>query len=147
MLKTAFRTHKGLLEFRVLSFGLTNAPAMFQPETNKALADLPFVLVYLDDILVFSKSVEEHAKHLKQVLARLRKRKLYAKLSNCFFFRDSVEFLGHVVSKDGVQVDPKKVSVIRDWPPLKMCMLCNSFWGLVTTSSIAFRAMLSLLHH
>ena len=113
------KTHKGLLEFRVLSFGLTNASAVFQREMNKVLADLPFVLVYLDDILVFSKSAEEHAEHLKQVLARLRKHKLYAKMSKCFFFRDSVEFLGHVVSKDGVQVDPKKVSVIRDWPPLR----------------------------
>ena len=68
--ETAFRTHKGLFEFRDLSFGLTNAPAVFQREMNKVLADLPFVLVYLDDILVFSNSAEEHAEHLKQVLAR-----------------------------------------------------------------------------
>ncbi len=70
--KTAFRTHKGLFEFRVLSFGLTNAPAVFQREMNKVLTDLPFVLVYLDDILVFSKSAEQHAEHVRQVLARLR---------------------------------------------------------------------------
>ena len=75
-------------------------------------ADLPFVLVYLDDILAFSKSAEEHAEHLKQVLARLHKHKLYAKMSKCFLFRDSVELLGHVVSKDGVQVDPEKLPVI-----------------------------------
>ncbi len=128
--KTAFRTHKGLFEFRVLSFGLTNAPAVFQREMNKVLADLPFVLVYLDDILVFSKTAEEHTEHLKQVLARLRKHKLYAKMSKCFFFRDSVEFLGHVVSKDGVQVDPKKGSVIRDWPPLRDVHAVQQFLGL-----------------
>ena len=128
--KTAFRTHKGLFEFRVLSFGLTNAPAVFQREMNRVLADLPFVLVYLDDILVFSKSAEEHAEHLKQVLARLREHKLYAKMAKCFFFRDSVEFLGHVVSADGVQVDPKKVSVIREWPPLRDVHAVQQFLGL-----------------
>ena len=128
--KTAFRTHKGLFEFRVLSFGLTNAPAVFQREMNKVFADLPFVLVYLDDILVFSTSAEEHAQHLKQVLALLRKHKLYAKMSKCFFFRDSVDFLGHVVSAEGVQVDPKKVSVIRDWPPLRDKHAVQQFLGL-----------------
>ncbi len=128
--KRAFRTHQGLFEFKVLSFGLTNAPAVFQREMNEVLADLPFVLVYLDGILVFSKSVEEHTEHLKQVLARLRKHKLYAKMSKCFFFRDSVEFLGHVVSKDGVQVDPKRVSVIRDWPPLRDVHAVQQFLGL-----------------
>ena len=74
--KTAFRTHKGLYEFKVLSFGLTNAPAVFQREMNKVFGHLPFVLVYLDDILVFSKSPEEHAEHLQQVLALLRHGKL-----------------------------------------------------------------------
>ena len=128
--KTAFWTHKGLFKFRVLIFGLTKAPAVFQRKMNKVLADLPSVLVYLDDILVFSKSAEEHAEHLKQVLARLREHKLYAKMSKCFFFRDSAEFLAHVVSKDGVQVDPKKVSVICDWPPLKDVHAVQQFLGL-----------------
>ena len=121
---------QGASVFRVLNFGLTNAPAVFQRGMNKVLADLPFVLVYLEDILVSSKSVEEHAEHLKQVLARLRKPKLYAMMSKCFFLRDSVEFLGHVVSKDGVQVDPKKVSVIRGWPPLRDVHAVQQFLGL-----------------
>ncbi len=79
--KTAFRTHKGLFEFKVLSFGLTNAPAVFQREMNKVFGHLPFVLVYLDDILVFSKTPEEHVQHLRQVLEVLRREKLYAKMS------------------------------------------------------------------
>ena len=128
--KTAFRTHKGLFEFRVLSFGLTDAPAVFQRERNKVFADLPFVLVYLDDILVFSKSAEEHAEHLKQVLALLRQHKLFAKMSKRFFFKDSVDFLGHVVSAQGVQVDPKKVAVIKDWPPLQGKHAVQQFLGL-----------------
>ena len=112
--KTAFRTHKGLFEFKVLSFGLTNAPAVFQREMNKVLGHLPFVLVYLDDLLVFSASEEEHVGHLQQQgPALLRQSKLYAKMSKCFFFRQSVNFLGHVVSAEGVQPDPAKVSVIK----------------------------------
>ena len=128
--KTAFRTHKGLFEFKVLSFGLTNAPAVFQREMNKVFGHLPFVLVYLDDILVFSRSEEEHVGHLQQVFALLRKAKLYAKMSKCFFFRESLDFLGHVVSAKGVQPDPKKVSVIETWPPLTDVHAVQQFLGL-----------------
>lgn len=116
--ETAFRTHKGLFEFKVLSFGLTNAPAVFQREMNKVFGHLPFVLVYLDDLLVFSASEEEHVGHLQQVFALLRKSKLYAKMSKCFFFGQSVNFLGYVVAAEGVQPDPKKDSVVKDWPAL-----------------------------
>ena len=107
-----------MFEFKVLSFGLTNAPAVFQREINKVFGHLPFVLVYLDDMLVFSRSEEEHLVHLQQVFALLRKANLYAKMSTCFFFRESLDFLGHVVSAEGVQPDPRKVSVIESWPPL-----------------------------
>jgi len=101
---------------------------MFQRKMNKVLADLPFVLVYPDDVLFISKSAEEHAEYLKQVLAQLHKHTLYAKMFKYSFCRDCVELLGHVVSADGVkstqrrcrqhQVEPKKVSVIWDWLPL-----------------------------
>ncbi|DBA66174.1 TPA: hypothetical protein ACH3X2_14269 [Trebouxia sp. C0005] len=128
--KTAFRTHKGLFEFRVLSFGLTNAPAVFQREMNKVFAGLPFVLVYLDDILMFSKSAKEHAAHLRQVLALLRGHKLFAKMSKCLLSRDPVDFLGHVVSAQGVKVDPKKVAVIKEWPALRDMHAVQNFLGL-----------------
>ena len=75
---------------------------------NKVFGHLPFMLVYLDDILVIRKTPEEHVQHLRQVLEVLRREKLYAKMSKCFFFRESVEFLGHVVSAQGVQVDPQE---------------------------------------
>lgn len=91
--KTAFRTPQGLFEFRVLSFGLTNAPAAFQREMNRIFSHLDFVLVYLDDILVFSKDAEQHALHLRQVLELLRAEKLYAKMSKCFFSSPLSTFL------------------------------------------------------
>lgn len=84
----------------------------------------------MGDILVFSKSVEEHAEHLKQVLAQLRKHKLYAKMSKCLLFRDSVAFLGHVGSADGVQADPNKVLLICDWLPLRDIHAVHQFLGL-----------------
>jgi len=109
--KTAFSTRYGLYEYLVMSFGLTNAPAyfmylmnsVFMPELDK------FVVVFIDDILVYSKSEEEHANHLHVVLQRLRDHQLYAKFSKCEFWLDSVKFLGHTISKDGIAVDPSKV--------------------------------------
>ena len=128
--KTAFRTHQGLFEFILLSFGLTNAPAAFQREMNKIFADLPFVLVYLDDILVHSKDETEHKAHLRQVLNILKMNKLYAKRSKCSFFMPSVKFLGYMISADGVSVDPAKIDVILDWPRPKDASEVRSFLGL-----------------
>ena len=128
--KTAFRTHKGLYEFKVLSFGLTNAPAAFQREMNKLFGMLPFAVVYLDDILIFSKNAAEHEHHLKQVLQILRSSKLYAKKSKCSFYQSSVAFLGHVVSADGIKVDPAKIKAIVDWPNPKDASQLRSFLGL-----------------
>jgi hypothetical protein len=130
--KTAFMTHLGQYEFRVLCMGLTNAPATFQEAMNKVFAPHlgKFVLVYLDDIMVYSKSVEEHAVHLRQVLELLRQHKFLAKLSKCDFCRKEVKFLGHIVSEEGLRVDPKKVSAVQDWPvPLGVPQL-RSFLGL-----------------
>lgn len=128
--KTAFRTHQGLFEFKVLSFGLTNAPAAFQREMNRLFADMPFVLVYLDDILIHSANEAEHKQHLRQVLQVLKLNKLYAKRSKCFFFMPSMKFLGHVISADGVSVDPAKIDVILSWPSPKDASEMRSFLGL-----------------
>jgi hypothetical protein len=109
--KTAFSTRYGLYEFLVMSFGLTNAPAYFMYLMNSVFMNEldKFVVVFIDDILIYSKSEAEHAKHLRIVLQRLRDHKLYAKFSKCEFWLDSVKFLGHTISKDGISVDPSKV--------------------------------------
>ena len=100
-----------------MSFGLTNAPAAFMSLMNgifKPYLDL-FVIVFIHDILIYSKSRKEHEEHLKIVLELLRDKRLYAKFSKCEFWLDSVSFLGHVVSKDGVMVDPSKIEVVNNW--------------------------------
>ena len=130
--KTAFRTPFGHFQWRVLSFGLTNAPATFQRLMNDVFRPYldRFVLVYLDDILVYSKSMEEHKKHLDQVLALLREHKLYAKPSKCKFYQEQVEYLGHLIGKNGISVDPKKVAAVQDWPVPQDVGQLRSFLGL-----------------
>ena len=116
--KTAFRTRYGHYEFLVLPFGLTNAPATFMHlmhQTFRKFLD-EFVLVFLDDILIFSNTLEEHERHVKQVLEVLRKEKLYAKESKCEFFKDEVEFLGHIVGRNGIRMMQDKVEAVRAWP-------------------------------
>jgi hypothetical protein len=116
--KTAFRTRYGHFEFLVLPFGLTNAPGTFMHlmhETFRQHLD-NFVLVFLDDILIFSKTLEDHERHVKQVLDTLRKEKLFAKESKCDFFKTEVEFLGHMVGRDGVRMMEDKVKAIGEWP-------------------------------
>jgi hypothetical protein len=132
--KTAFLTHKGLYQYRVLSFGLCNAPSTFQNVMNHVLAPLlgKCVLVYIDDILVYSKSMEEHASHLAQVLELLRQAKLYCKWSKCAFGKAETPFLGHLIGQDGVRVDPKKVAVLQKWPPPQSVEQVRSFLGLAT---------------
>ena len=128
-LKTAFSTHRGHYEFLVLPFGLTNAPAAFQREMNRILGYLPFVVVYLDDILIFSKSEEEHMSHLRQVLQILREQRLYAKLSKCSFFQTQTLFLGHIISGRGIHVNPDKVAVIKDCPFQRTPLNSRAFWA------------------
>ena len=89
-----------------------------------------FVMVFIDDILIYSKTKEEHVEHLRIVLQTLRQEKLYAKLSKCFFWLDHVSFLGHIISEDGISVDPAKVEAVRDWPIPKSVMKVRSFPGL-----------------
>jgi hypothetical protein len=131
--KTAFSTRYGLYEVLVMSFGLTNAPAYFMYLMNSVFMNEleKFVVVFIDDILIYSKSKAEHAKHLRIVLQRLRDHKLYANFSKCEFWLDSVKSLGHTISKEGISVDPSKVQEVMDWKPPKSVHQIRSFLGLV----------------
>jgi hypothetical protein len=115
--KTAFRTRYGHFEYLVMPFGLTNAPAVFQHMMNDIFRPYldQFVIVYLDDVLIFSKNPEEHEKHVKLVLEKLREVGLYAKLEKCQFDKDTVEFLGYVVSPSGISMDKAKVETLLAW--------------------------------
>jgi hypothetical protein len=117
--KTAFTTLYGLFEYLVMSFGLTNAPAHFTYLMNSVfMPDLDkFVVVFIYDILIYSKNEEEHAKHLWIVLTCLREHQLYAKFSKCAFWLEEIQFLGHVLSANGIAVDPSKVKDILEWKP------------------------------
>ena len=130
--KTAFRTRYGHYEFRVLSFGLTNAPAVFMDLMNrvfKPFLDM-FVIVFIDDILVYSRSEEEHADHLRTVLRVLQHQKLYAKFSKCEFWLTSVAFLGHIIGADGIRVDTQKIEAVKTWPTPTTPTEVRSFLGL-----------------
>ena len=130
--KTAFRTPFGHYQFKVLSFGLTNAPATFQAAMNNMLRPHlnKFVVVYIDDILIFSKTIEEHQEHVKQVLDLLRENKFHIKLKKCEFEQKEVKFLGHLVGADGVKVDPAKIAAIRDWKTPENVHEVRSLCGL-----------------
>ncbi|CAL9029102.1 unnamed protein product [Prunus brigantina] len=116
--KTAFRTRYGHYEFLVMPFGLTNAPAAFMDLMNRVFRRYldRFVIVFIDDILVYSKSRKAHMKHLEIVLGTLRRRQLYAKFSKCQFWLDRISFLGHVISAEGIYVDPQKIEAVMNWP-------------------------------
>ena len=115
--KTAFRTRYGHYEFRVMPFGLTNTPAAFMALMNRVFQPYldKFVIVFIDDILVYSRTVEDHAENLRITLQTLREKQLYAKLSKCEFWIDQVVFLGHVISKWRIEVDPKKIKTVLKW--------------------------------
>lgn len=116
--KTAFRTHHGHFEFLVMPFGLTNAPATFQSLMTEVLQKFlrKCVLVFFDDILIYSKSWSEHLQHLKAVLSTLRDHSLKIKRSKCAFATTSVHYLGHVISAEGVSMDSNKVQSVKTWP-------------------------------
>ena len=130
--KTTFTTRYGLYEYTVMSFGLTNAPAYFMSMMNKVFMEFldKFVVVFIDDILVFSKNEEEHAEHLRLVLEKLREHQLYAKFSKCEFWLKEVGFLGHVVSGEGIAVDPTKVESVTEWNAPTTVGEIRNFLGL-----------------
>ncbi|GJX17986.1 putative reverse transcriptase domain-containing protein [Tanacetum coccineum] len=129
---TAFRTRYGHYEFQVMPFGLTNAPAVFMDLMNRVCKPYldKFVIVFIDDILIYSKNKEEHGEHLKTILNLLRSEKLYAKFSKCDFWLDSVQFLGHVIDSSGVHVDPAKIEAIKNWAAPTTPTEVRQFLGL-----------------
>jgi hypothetical protein len=130
--KTDFRTRYGHYEFVVMPFGLTNAPAVFMDLMNRVCGSFldKFVIVFIDDILIYSNTKEDHSQDLRQVLETLRKEKLYAKFSKCEFWIRKVDFLGHVVSKDGIHVDPSKIKAIENWSAPRTPTEIRQFLGL-----------------
>ncbi|KAL0536747.1 hypothetical protein IC582_025707 [Cucumis melo] len=132
VLKTAFRSRYGHYEFIVMSFRLTNAPAVFMDLMNRVFRKFldTFLIVFIDDILIYSKTEAEYEKHLCMVLQTLQDNKLYAKFSKCEFRLKQMFFLGHVVSKVGVSVDPTKIEAVTSWPRPSTVSEVRSFLGL-----------------
>ncbi|XP_057811844.1 uncharacterized protein LOC131026086 [Salvia miltiorrhiza] len=130
--KTAFRTRYGHYEFVVVPFGLTNAPAVFMDLMNRVFHPYldKFALVFIDDILIYSKNEEEHREHLRTVLQTLRDERLYAKFNKCEFWLKEVTFLGHIVSSEGIKVDPAKVEAVQGWKSPTTPNEIRSFLGL-----------------
>jgi hypothetical protein len=131
--KIAFITWYSLYEYMVMSFGLTNAPAYFMYRMNKVFMDYldKFMVVFIDNILIFSKNEEEHDEHLHLVLQKLRENQLYAKLNKCEFWLKEVSFLRHIISEGGISVDPSKVKDILSWKTPQNVSDIRSFLGLV----------------
>jgi hypothetical protein len=129
--KTAFRCRYGHYEYRVMPFGLCNAPGTFQGLMNDTLHEYldKFCQVYLDDILIYSKTKEEHIQHVRLVLEKLRATGLYAKLEKCRFSQPRVDFLGFVLAREGVSMDPSKLEPIQTWPTPKSVRDVQSFLG------------------
>lgn len=130
--KTAFRTHQGLFEFLVMTFGLTNAPATFQALMNDVLQPFlrKFVLVLFDDILIYSSSAAEHLRHVRLVLDTLRQHQLFLKRNKCSFGQPSVAYLGHVITEEGVAMDKAKVDAVLAWPQPRSVLVVRGFLGL-----------------
>ncbi|GJP82049.1 hypothetical protein CLOP_g12174, partial [Closterium sp. NIES-67] len=131
--KTAFRTRYGSYEYTVMPFGLTNAPSTFQLTMNRVFRDLldKCVIIYLDNILIYSKTREQHLKDLEAVFQRLQQHRLITKGSKCEFLKQELEFLGHVISTEGIRIDLKKLRAIQEWKPPTNLQQLQSFLGFV----------------
>jgi len=131
MQKTAFRTRYEHYEYTVMPFGVTNAPGVFMEYMNRIFHTYVdrFVVVFIDDILIYSKSEEEHVEHLRVDLQVLNEKKLYAKLAKCEFWLEEVSFLGHIISSSGIVVDPSKVEAVSQWDTPKSVTEVRSFLG------------------
>ncbi|KAL0415859.1 UNVERIFIED_CONTAM: Retrovirus-related Pol polyprotein from transposon [Sesamum latifolium] len=125
-------TRYGAFEFLVMPFGLTNAPATFSTLMNQVLHGFldEFVVVYLDDIVIYSGTLAEHVEHLRQVLTRLREHELYGNVSKCSFAQETISFLGHIVERGHIRMDSKKVQAIEEWRPPSDVHDLRSFLGL-----------------
>nr|GFC02728.1 reverse transcriptase domain-containing protein [Tanacetum cinerariifolium] len=130
--KTAFRTRYGHYEFQVMPFGLTNEPAVFMDLMNRVCKPYldKFIIVIINDILIYSMNKQEHKGHLKLILELLKKEELYAKFSRCAFWIPKVQFLGHVIDSKGIHVDPAKIELIKDWASPKSPTEICQFLGL-----------------
>ncbi|GKC96398.1 putative reverse transcriptase domain-containing protein, partial [Tanacetum coccineum] len=130
--KTAFRTRYGHYEFQVMPFGLTNAPVVFMDLMNRVCRPYldKFVIMFIDDILIYSKTNEEHDAHLRLILELLKKEELYVKFSKCDFWLSKVQFLGHMIDREGIYVDPAKIESIKDWESPKTPIEIRQFLGL-----------------
>nr|GFA69094.1 hypothetical protein [Tanacetum cinerariifolium] len=129
--KTAFRTYYGHFKFQVMSFGLTNAPTVFMDLINRVRKPYldKFMNIFIDDILIYSKSKEDNAEHLKLILELLKNKELYAKFSKCKFWLSKLKFLGHVIDSEGIHVDPTKIESIKDWASPKILTEIRPFLG------------------
>jgi hypothetical protein len=132
--KTAFQTHEGHYEFLVIPFGLCNAPSTFQSLMNHVFHPFlhHFVLVFFDDILIYSKTWTTHLSHVDRFLHLLSQHQIFLKQSKCAFGASKVEYLGHIVGKEGVRVDPKKIEAMQDWPLPKTLKILCGFLGLTS---------------
>jgi hypothetical protein len=130
--KTAFQTHNGHYEFRVMAFGLTGAPATFQYAMNATLAPVlrKFALVFFDDILIYSQTYDDHLQHLATVLNILQKDQWQVKLSKCAFAQEKINYLGHVISAEGVATDATKIQSVENWPTPTNLKELRGFLGL-----------------
>ena len=146
--KTAFICEYGQFEFNRMPFGLTNAPATFQRLMNRIMRPVLYksTLVYLDDIIVFSKSIDDHIKHLATVFKLLAENGLKLKLKKCEFCKDKIDYLGHIVSRDGVMPNPKKIQAIVNYPEPRNPKELSSFLGLASYYRRFIRAFAEKAH-
>lgn len=147
--KTAFNTCNGHFEYLVMPFGLCNAPAIFQRFMNAIFHDFSnsFVIIYLDDILIFSKAHLEHVSHVKQVLRRLRENHLYENIEKCSFNQSHIPFLGYIISAVGFQMGPQKLSAVLQWPQLTTLRGLQSFLGFANYYRRFIKGFASIAAH